>query len=85
MTTTRRYRWLAGTGLADSASLTWFLGLGSSTVAVWASRGLITRAGTDHRGRALYETREVFAVAERLGHAPQLDDEDDLGISSGTT
>ena len=42
-----------------------------ATVRSWAHRGLLTRRGTDRRGRALYDLHEVTDLLARLDKPSQ--------------
>lgn len=58
--------------LVDAYAIAAFLDVGPAIVRKWASRGRITRAGTDTYGRALYDVDEVLTYAATLGYAPVL-------------
>ncbi len=55
-------------GRADAEAIAWLLGVRPNTVRMWATRGAIDRAGTDHRGRTLYDVEQVLAVATTRGY-----------------
>jgi hypothetical protein len=56
--------------LVDGPALAGFLHVSRSAVRMWALRGKIHRAGTDERGRALYDVDEALRHAEELGLRP---------------
>lgn len=56
--------------LADATALAWLLKVKPVTVRMWAVRGLIERAGSDHRGRTVYDVDEVLRFAATRGYGP---------------
>lgn len=50
--------------LADTLAAASLVQVAPATVRQWASRGLLTRRGTDARGRTLYDLAEVQEVAD---------------------
>lgn len=52
--------------LADTQAIAFFARRSPATVRSWAHRGLLTRRGTDQRGRALYDLNEVAELVAKL-------------------
>lgn len=50
--------------LADTSALAAWLKVRPGTVRSWASRGWLTRRGSDARGRTLYSVTEASALAD---------------------
>lgn len=56
---------------ADASALAWLIGVRPQTVRMWAVRGLLTRAGSDHRGRTLYDVDAALECAASRGYRPE--------------
>lgn len=56
----------AGPVLVDSVAAAVAVGVRPSTLRGWAHRGLLERAGSDDKGRALYDLGKVYGAAERV-------------------
>ena len=56
--------------LADTQAVALAVRRAPPTIRAWAHNGLITRKGTDSRGRALYDLDEAIELAASLG-APE--------------
>ena len=52
--------------LADTAAIALAVGRAPSTIRWWASKGWLTRRGTGHHGRALYDLAEAAGLAAKL-------------------
>jgi hypothetical protein len=66
MRTTGKVRHNRGVTLADTQAIAVFAGRKPATIRSWAHRGLLTRRGTDQRGRALYDLDEAADLVARL-------------------
>ena len=76
---------MTGTPLADTMAIAYLTGRKPGTIRSWASRGLITRKGTDRHGRALYSIDEAQEVAGRLdSHAASVQHQKRTGGMPGT-
>jgi DNA-binding transcriptional MerR regulator len=52
--------------LADTQAIAVLTGRSPATIRSWAHRGLISRKGTDRKGRALYDVDGAQALARHL-------------------
>ena len=57
--------------LADTHAIAFMTRRTPSTIRSWAHRGLITRRGTDDRGRALYCLEDAEAIIDAHRHQVQ--------------